>query len=418
MTAAADHQHPQQTTPAARKTRGNASKPPKPTRAARGTRPPVDEDARQQRLEEFHTRLSESVLSMTTGTAWADWLKTAARFHHYSFRNTVAIWAQRPEATQVAGYRVWQSMGRHVRQGERGIQILAPVTRRQDDPAGDTSGRSGDGEAAAGPVSRAGVEDVPVRATSARRRVVGYRITHVFDIAQTDLIPGATDTFAVVEPALLTGPAPQHLWDGLARQVAEAGYQLAVEPLPGGANGRTHFVDRVVTVTPELEPAQQSKTLSHEMAHVSLHEPETVAARADSPVPVCRGRIEVEAESVAYLIASAHHLDSSAFSFAYIAGWAQGVGEGVEQVMAETATRVLGAAHQILDRLDRDNPAPLPVAEDAVPFELQGPAHPPRGAPVNAPANAPVSAAAVPPVDPSRHPVVPRGSTATLGVDR
>ncbi|MEP6799380.1 MAG: ArdC family protein [Lapillicoccus sp.] len=348
---------------------------------------------------------------MTTGTAWADWLKTAARFHHYSFRNTVAIWAQRPEATQVAGYRVWQSMGRQVRKGERGIEILAPVTRRQDDPAGDSSG---DGEAAAGPVSRAGVEDVPAGATSARRRVVGYRITHVFDIAQTDLIPGVADTFAVVEPALLTGPAPQHLWDGLARQVAEAGYQLAVEPLPGGANGRTHFVDRVVTVTPELEPAQKSKTLSHEMAHVTLHEPETVAARADSPVPVCRGRIEVEAESVAYLIASAQHLDSSAFSFAYIAGWAQGVGGGVERVMAETATRVLGAAHQILDRLDRDNPAPLPVAEDAVPFELPGPAPAPRGAPVTAPGNA----AAVPPFEPSRHPVIPRGSTATLGVDR
>jgi hypothetical protein len=135
-----------------------------------------------------------------------------------------------------------------------------------------------------------------------------------------------------------------------------------------------------------------------ELAHITLHQPETVAAGTDSPVPVCRGRIEVEAESVAYLIASAHDLDASAFSFAYVAGWAQQAGGDVEQVLAETATRVLGAAHRILDRLDRDNPAPLPLPEDAVPFELPGPAR------------APVVPG--PPVDPGRHPIVPLGATA------
>ena len=370
MSAAADHQHPAQG--------------PRGTRrpARRETRPPVEQDARRQRLEQFHTRLSDSVLSMTSGTAWADWLTTAARFHHYSFRNTVAIWAQRPEASQVAGYRVWQSMGRQVRKGERGIEILAPVTRRADDSDGEpgprTPGRTG---------NHPGLPIPP------RRTVVGYRIAHVFDVSQTDLMAGAADVFAVVEPALLTGQAPGHLWDGLARQVDEAGYHLVVEPLTGRANGRTHFVDRVVTVSPELEPAHRAKTLSHELAHVTLHEPDTVAAQADSSVPVCRGRIEVEAESVAFLIASAHDMDASAFSFAYVAGWAQHAGGDVEQVLAETATRVLGAAHRILDRLDRDNPAPLAVPEDAVPFELPGPTR--------------ASVVAAPPVDPGRHPIVP-----------
>ena len=377
MSAAADQQHPQQG--------------PRGTRrpARRETRPPVDEDARRERLEQFHTRLSDAVLSMTSGTAWADWLTTAARFHHYSFRNTVAIWAQRPEATQVAGYRVWQGMGRQVRKGERGIEILAPVTRRADD-------------ADAGPRLPGGNGSIPGLPTQPARTVVGYRIAHVFDISQTEPMAGAADVFAVVQPALLTGQAPDHLWDGLARQVDEAGYHLVVEPLTGGANGRTHFVDRVVTVTPELEPAHRAKTLSHELAHVTLHEPDTVAAQADSSVPVCRGRIEVEAESVAFLIASAHDMDASAFSFAYVAGWAQQAGGDVEKVLAETATRVLGAAHRILDRLDRDNPAPLPVPEDAVHFELPGPTR------------APVVAA--PPVDPGRHPIVPlRPTDASRG---
>src|SRR5450759_2975392 len=110
------------------------------------TRPRLDEDGRRERLEAFHATLSAQVLSLTTSQAWTAWLGTAARFHHYSTLNTVAIWAQRSDATQVAGYRVWQSMGRQVRKGEQGIQILAPVTRRPDQDGPD--GRDKDHDSA------------------------------------------------------------------------------------------------------------------------------------------------------------------------------------------------------------------------------------------------------------------------------
>ncbi len=93
----------------------------------------VSDTERRDRLEAFHATLSDQVLTLTSSSAWTDWLRTAARFHHYSFRNTVAIWMQRPDATQVAGYRTWQSLGRQVRKGEHGIQILAPVTRRKNE---------------------------------------------------------------------------------------------------------------------------------------------------------------------------------------------------------------------------------------------------------------------------------------------
>src|SRR5665647_932973 len=113
------------------------------------TRPRLDEDGRRERLEAFHATLSAQVLSLTTSQAWTAWLGTAARFHHYSTLNTVAIWAQRSDATQVAGYRVWQSMGRQVRKGEQGIQILAPVTRRPDQPDPDgPDGRDKDHDSA------------------------------------------------------------------------------------------------------------------------------------------------------------------------------------------------------------------------------------------------------------------------------
>jgi len=364
----------------------------------RPARPPADEDTRRERLEQFHSRLSAQVLSLSSSTAWTDWLQTAARFHSYSFRNTIAIWSQRPEATQVAGYRVWQSMGRQVRKGERGIEILAPVTRRVEDDDADAGARARPG----GGVGRPRAAKAPGMLTQPPRKVVGYRIAHVFDISQTDGEPIAS--FEAVTPALLTGEAPVQLWDGLARQVREAGYDLVVEPLSGGANGLTHFTDRVVTVIPTLQPAQRVKTLTHELAHLTLHEPGDAAAQPNSSLVVCRGRIEVEAESVAFLVTSAHGMDSSAYSFAYVAGWAQQAGGDIEATLADTATRVLGAAHRILDRLDRDNPAPLPVAEDAVPFELSGPLRTPS--------------VLTRPADRSHHPVASPGATDIVQAQR
>ena len=343
--------------------------------SSRASRPQVDEDTRRERLEQFHATLSDQVLTLTSSTAWTDWLRTAARFHHYSLNNTLAIWLQRPDASHVAGYRTWQSLGRQVRKGERGIQILAPVTRRvaQSDAGGEEPGSG-----AGGSSQRKG--DRPA-GESTTRRMVGVRIAHVFDYGQTEGQPLAD--FEVIRPTLLTGQAPDRLWDGLAVQVAEAGYDLADEALSNGANGRTNFTDRLVLLRPELDPAQRVKTLAHELGHVMLHEPQNVIDAASTVG--CRGRQEVEAESVAFLVASAHGMDTAAYSFPYVAGWAQQDGDNVEATLRGTAGRALSTAHRILDRLDRDNPAPLPVAEDAAPAitpaRLDGAAHQRRGAP-------------------------------------
>jgi len=330
------------------------------------TRPRLDEDGRRERLEAFHATLSAQVLSLTTSQAWTAWLGTAARFHHYSTLNTVAIWAQRSDATQVAGYRVWQSMGRQVRKGEQGIQILAPVTRRPDQPDPDgPDGRDKDHDSARPSPAVAGQDHPPAGA----RRVVGYRIAHVFDISQTDGDPLAQ--LADIRPRLLTGQAPEHLWDGLALQVSEAGYHLADEALSNGANGQTNYTNRSVLIHPDLDPAHRVKTLAHELGHITLHEPGD-SSDASTFAASCRGRIEVEAESVAFLVTSARGMDSSQFSFPYVAGWAQ-QSKDVEATLRETASRALSTAHKILDRLDRDNPAPRDVAEDQAPTIVHTP---------------------------------------------
>jgi hypothetical protein len=216
--------------------------------------------------------------------------------------------------------------------------------------------------------------------------LVGVRIAYVFDISQTEGKPLADS--GTVRPTLLTGQAPQHLWDGLALQVSEAGFDLADQDLANGANGRTDFASRQVLIRPGLDPAQRIKTLTHELGHVMLHEPQDLNDPA--AILACRGRKEVEAESIAFLVTSAHGIDSAQYSFPYVAGWAQHSND-VEQTLRETASRALTTAHRILDRLDRQNPTAFITPEDHAPAIVQapraGPSHIPPAA--TAPARQP-----------------------------
>jgi DNA primase catalytic core len=185
---------------------------------------------------------------------------------------------------------------------------------------------------------------------------------HVFDVSQTSGQPLPERPV----PTLLAGQAPQGLWDALAAQVQARGFELKRGDC-GGANGLTHYLERTVTVRADVDDAQAVKTLAHELGHVLLHDPTGTATvttpgmslAAGDPVLTpetvhtsagqCRGRLEVEAESVAYLVASAHGLDTGAYTFPYVAGWASEVaGVEVDQVVRGTANRVLAAAKVVL----------------------------------------------------------------------
>ena len=355
-----------------------AGRPAGATRAGRG-RPPRDEAAQRARLEDFHQRLSEQVLALSDGPTWKAWLLTAAKFHDYSFNNTVSILMQYPDAVQVAGYRTWQSLGRQVRKGEQGIQILAPVLLRQDvdGPNGDQLGR-----AAVRVGGRAG-EPPTEPLTGDRRVLVGVRIAHVFDISQTDGDP-LPQPDPAWRPTLLTGQAPDGLWDGLALQVAEAGYELSLQYPAGGANGLTMYGPRQVLVRPDVDEAQRVKTLAHELGHVMLHAP--VDPENRNVEQRCRGQQEVEAESVAFLVASAHGMDTGQYSFAYVAGWAYDAatnnGGDVETTLRLSASRALTTAHRVLDRLNREISSSTVIdAEDTIPAHLRTPAPAVRLAP-------------------------------------
>ena len=261
------------------------------------------------RVAELHQQLEAGFEALTTGEDWRRMLALASRFHRYSLNNVMLILLQRPDATQVAGYKTWLSLGRQVRKGERSIRIFAPVVRRVAEDEEDTTGASGD------------------------RSVVGFKAVPVFDVAQTD-----GDPLPEVErPTLLAGEAPEGLWHALAAQVADRGFTVVRRDC-APANGTTEWGSRVVTVRPDVDDAQAVKTLAHELAHVMLHEPSAL------PREHHRGRREVEAESVAYIVCRHYGLPTDDYSLPYVAGWSG----GDRDLVRETAERVMGCARAVL----------------------------------------------------------------------
>jgi DNA primase len=321
------------------------------------------EAVRAAKLDALHATLTEQIAALRTGQDWQQWLAVAARFHNYSFNNVLLIAAQRPGATAVAGCEAWKTLGRQVDKGERGIQILAPVVRRTasaDPPAADPPAAEGGGS----PTSDQIGNDRQERALAGgARRVAGFRVAYVFDVTQTSGAPLPDRPV----PRLLAGQAPAGLWDALAEQVHARGFALQRGPCLGGvANGLTNYLTRTVTVRADVDDAQAVKTLAHELAHVLLHDPtapptvpptappaagpgEPGGAGSVDPSGQCRGRVEVEAESVAYLVTASHGLDSGGYTFPYVAGWAGSVDATTpETVVRATGQRVLTAAHVIL----------------------------------------------------------------------
>jgi antirestriction protein ArdC len=260
-------------------------------------------------FDDAHRRLVAAVDGLVAGEDWRQMLEVARRFHAYSTCNVFLILVQRPDATRVAGYRTWATVGRQVRRGEKGIAILAPLVSR------------------ARPVDAREEADEPELVQVLR----GFRVVHVFDLSQTE-----GDPLVEVAPTLLTDGAPGELWETLAAQVASAGFALQRGDC-GPANGVTDFLDRTVTVRDDVAGAQASKTLAHELAHVLLHD--TAEHRG------CRGVAEVEAESVAYLVCSHAGITADTYSFPYVARWSGGDLE----LVRSTAERVVTCARRIID---------------------------------------------------------------------
>ena len=302
--------------------------------------------ARDAKLDALHEQLTSAVESLVSGEDWKQALEFAARFRARSFNNTLLIFVQHqaafeagrvpePLPSYVAGFKQWQALGRQVEKGQSGYMILAPVTGRfaSFTPKVAESWR------------RLGRFEKPKLGEAVRSRMVGVRPAYVWDASQTagDPIP------APPSPRLLEGEAPDGLWEGIARLVEAEGFRVLRVPHEGmihGANGVTDFGARTVAVRENMPEAAQVKTLVHEFAHVLLHGPDNADATGH------RGIGEVEADSVALMVAAAHGMDTSDYTVPYVSGWAATVPEkSPVEVVQAAGERVRKTAASILDQL-------------------------------------------------------------------
>lgn len=269
--------------------------------------------AKEQALE----RLAAGVEALCSSDAWQAHLAHQARFHHYSFRNSLLIALQMPEATQVAGFRRWQEMGRQVRKGEKALYILAPLAYSQTD------------------------EETGEKVRALR----GWRMVAVFDVSQTD-----GDELPELPMQRLRGEAPASVWAGLVAVAEGLGYRVEeVAECLGhpGANGVTWFSERLIEVLATNEPAQRVKTLCHELGHALLHDPDGGSGAPLSDRRFC----ELEAESVAFVVCDALGLASDDYSFGYVASWAGG--EKAAEAIQSSGSRIQRAADRVLEALSQ-----------------------------------------------------------------
>jgi hypothetical protein len=309
------------------------------------------DNTREASLAALQEKLADSVQALVTGSDWTRAMVFAARFRSRSFGNTLLIYAQHlaafelgrvPESfpTYVAGFHQWKQLDRAVAKGQTGYMIQAPVTARF---ASATPSEAGSWRTL-------GRAERPRAGEVVQSRMIGVKPAYVWDVSQTtgEPIPERP------RPQLLTGQAPAGLWDGLAALVGSAGFAVTTVPdagMIGGANGVTNFGTRVVAVRADMDDAAMVKTLAHELAHVLMHAPDD-AGRSSH-----RGIGEVEAESVALMVAASFGMTTDGYSVPYVASWSSSVA-GMEPaaVVRSTGERVRRTALGILDQLPEPSP--------------------------------------------------------------
>lgn len=303
-----------------------------------------------ERLAELTDRLENGIKDLYASGRYAEYLAAMSKFHHYSFGNALLILFQCPTATHVAGYNTWKKeFGRHVKAQEHGIKIIAPcpceraVQREKKDPSTGQTLYGADGK----PIT----ETCYVPATK-------FKVATVFDVSQTEgrELPNISVSELSGEVADFTA-----IYDRLA----------ALSPLPveqghvsGTAKGYASFLEQRIVVRPGMSEVQTIKTLVHEIAHAKLHNPDLLAPEERKQ----RREKEVEAESVAYVVCQHFGIETSDYSFGYVAGWSKGK-ELAE--LKSSLDRIHSTAGEIINAIQ----PPPPVQEREAPEQSRRPSH-------------------------------------------
>ena len=266
----------------------------------------ADAKTEKQKVQEITEKLEQGIKELFESEKYKTYLNTMSKFHNYSFNNTMLIAMQKPDATLVAGFKAWQKkFDRHVKKGEKGIRILAPapykIKEEQEklDPV--------TGEIMLDKNGMPVTEEVEIK-------IPAFRVVPVFDVSQTDgkelpdigvnELSGSVEDYEDFMQALTkVSPVP-----------------ITYEDIDGDAKGYFRTTDHRIAIQEGMSQSQTVKTAIHEVAHAKLHDRER-NQDIDAVLDKDRNTKEVEAESVAYTVCQHFGIDTSDYSFGYIAGW-------------------------------------------------------------------------------------------------
>ena len=275
----------------------------------------AEKQSNKERIKEITAGIEKGIMELFESDRYRNYLTTMSRFHRYSLNNVMLIHAQRPDATLVAGFSKWKnSFGRHVKKGEKGIQILAPtpykikVDKEKLDP--DTKLPMLDDEGK--PITEEKEVTIPM-----------FKVVSVFDVSQTDGKPLPQISFS------LTGDVAQYefLMEALRRT---SQVPITIELMEPGMDGYFHLEKQAIFLREGMSQVQTVCAAIHEMAHSRLHNYEKMTELADDgetllvSVEKDRNTEEVEAESISYAVCQYFGIETADNSFGYIATWSQG----------------------------------------------------------------------------------------------
>lgn len=308
------------------------------------------EKSMKERVKELTDKLEQGLKEVFESDNYKNYLNTMAKFHNYSINNTLLINQQKPDATLVAGYDSWvRNFDRHVKKGERGINIIAPAPFKTEREVPIINPETGQ------PILK---KDGTPYTKKKEVTIPYFRVTKVFDISQTE---GKELPTIGVNELLKDVDGAKDFIESLKK----------VSPIPiefgetnGDSKGFYSPVDNKIVVKDGMSDAQTIKTMVHEISHAKLHNPD----RAEENAGKSKGTIEMEAESIAYIVCQHFGIDTSDYSFGYIAGWSEGK-ETDElkksmNTIRETSSEMIYRVEGNMRQIDRDRHKDLYVDKD------------------------------------------------------
>ena len=299
-----------------------------------------------EKLKEITDRLEQGITELFESERYREYLRVMSKFHNYSINNTLLIAMQKPDASLVAGFSAWKNnFERNVMKGQKGIKIIAPSPYKikqemqKIDPHTQKPIIGKDGK----PVTEEKEITIPA-----------YKVVSVFDVSQTE--GKELPDIAVDE---LTGDVDRYK-DFFAALEKTSPVPIAFENIEGGSHGYYHLEDKRIAINEGMSELQTLKTAIHEIAHAKLHDIDLNAPKDEQQPHVDRRTREVEAESVAYTVCQHYGLDTSDYSFGYVAGWSSG--RELSELKSSLET-IRSAAAEIINSID-ENLAELQKAQD------------------------------------------------------